>query len=716
MTTAKVGLDDYLAGGGDFSALATHSESLSVFESGILVDLDPDTYELRDGCIYWNKTTQDGTYAVRLTNFAARIIRDIIQDDGVETIRYFEIQATLNSREQAFLVPAAQFNNLNWVMESLGGSAIVEPGQGIRMRTSVAIQVLSDELIPQREYAHTGWRLVEGRQLYLHAGGGIGATGTSTDVAVRLGGNLAHYVLPAPPSGHDVVAAVRASLHLLDLLPFAVAVPLLAVTYLGPLRELMRGDEPDFVVWLHGPSGTFKTEQAVLCQSHYGDFARQTLPASFATTPNALERLLSSAKDALLVVDDFHPTSDRKEESAMLQVSSRLLRGVGNGSGRARMRADLSFRPEFRPRAVVLVTAERLPSGHSNAARMFPVAIKPGELSQANLTRAQSERHLFPLAMAGYLQYLAQDWESIADQLRSRFVELRNNANTTSAHAREPAQVAHLMISLETLTNFAASIGAINADAQQELLDRSWRVLLGHAADHSRDLAEETPVHRFLALLSDGFASKRAFVEGPQGGSPVAPERWGWELRTRTDTTGTEHEEAHHTPAATLLGVVDDHWLLLFPEVTFQFLQRAANEAGTTFPVELRTLLRRLNEEQLIATEATSGRLTPNVWVGGRTQRVIKLTRSVFDDLSPSPNGEEWEGGEGIAPFEAISRRNEPSDNGKVAEKTGKESTSSGKDLPPTQADLPILPNLPTSATKERPENRTSGGRKRWTG
>ncbi len=189
---------------------------------------------------------------------------------------------------------------------------------------------------------------------------------------VALSGSLGRYRLPDPPVGEDLVTAVRASLALPALLPPEVAYPLLAVVYHAPLREMLAGEPPDFVLWLHGPSGTFKSEHAALAMAHYGDFTRLSLPASFAATANAVERICSAAKDALVVVDDYHPASDAREQTAMATVASRLLRGVDNGAGRARMRADTSLRPELTPRGVVLVTGERLPDGLPRLSGLSP--------------------------------------------------------------------------------------------------------------------------------------------------------------------------------------------------------------------------------------------------------------------------------------------------------------------------------------------------------
>jgi hypothetical protein len=48
--------------------------------------------------IEWRKRTKEGGLWVQLTNFCAKIISDILCDDGVEVTRLLEIAATINGR------------------------------------------------------------------------------------------------------------------------------------------------------------------------------------------------------------------------------------------------------------------------------------------------------------------------------------------------------------------------------------------------------------------------------------------------------------------------------------------------------------------------------------------------------------------------------------------------------------------------------------------
>ncbi|MBI5284956.1 MAG: DUF3854 domain-containing protein [Chloroflexi bacterium] len=625
----KVGVDDYLAGGrsvGDLIALA--STELRLGDRGGADDDAP--YRATDQGIVWRKQTRDGLVDTPLTNFTARIVADIVEDDGAEERRSFEIEATLRQRTQRFRIPAAQFAGMTWATEHLGAAATCHPGIGTRDHARFAIQSRSGDVPTRRIYAHTGWRRTDAGWLFLHGGGAIGADGYLDGVATQLTGALSGFVLPEPPTGVERETAVQASLRLLDLGPPAVMAPLLGATYLAPLRELLGGDRPDFVPWLHGPTGAFKSEIAALAQSHFGRFSRQTLPASFTDTANAVERILFAAKDVLAVVDDYHPAHDRREEQTLATNASRLLRGVGNGAGRQRMRADTSLRPDLPPRALAMATGERLPSGHSTAARMFPVPLAKGDISSERLTAAQGEAHLYAPAMAAYVRWIAQRFGDLQEGLKARFAELCAAARS-DGHPRDAAQVAHLQLGLETALQFAGETAAFDAHRLEQVRADAWSAMLSLSRAHQDDLHDESPVRIFLALLADGLASRRAVLDSMAGDAPQDAPTWGWLPRRYKDDRGHERTEYVRPLGGTFIGHVDSEWLYLIPEAAMQFVTSAALAGGQHFPVEQGTLLRRLEEADSIATQGS--RRVVNQRILGSTRRVIKLKRSALSLL-----------------------------------------------------------------------------------
>ena len=120
----------------------------------------------------------------RIANFNARIVRDLILDDGDQRRREFGLEAEVGGQEFIFVVSAAEFGSMGWVLRQLGPQAIVYPGQ--QQHARAAIQCLSGSIQQKRIFTHLGWRKHKGRWVYVHAGGALRAQGARGDLRVEL--------------------------------------------------------------------------------------------------------------------------------------------------------------------------------------------------------------------------------------------------------------------------------------------------------------------------------------------------------------------------------------------------------------------------------------------------------------------------------------------------------------------------------------------------
>ena len=342
----------------------------------------PPQYFEENGCICRNVQTKEGPIIVALCNFVARIVEDVVHDDGAEQTRSLAVQGALadGTPLPRAEIPAADFAAMNWTVPAWGTRAVVFAGMGTKDHLRAALQLLSGDVPRHTIFKHTGWRQIDDCWFYLHAGGAIGANGHNDAIPVVLPEPLAGFRLPPPlvpvspgdvhlagelgaaalREAADLSNAVRASLGMLRLGPDRLTFPLLAAIYRSVLGDT------DFALHLAGPTGCFKSEAAALAQQHFGpEMDSRHLPASWSSTGNALEGLAFTAKDALLVVDDFCPTGSASDVQRSHKEADRLFRGQGNRAGRQRMRADATLRPAKPPRGLTVSTGEDTPRGQS---------------------------------------------------------------------------------------------------------------------------------------------------------------------------------------------------------------------------------------------------------------------------------------------------------------------------------------------------------------
>ena len=120
----------------------------------------------------------------------------------------------------------------------------------------------------------------------------------------------------------------------------------------------------------------------------------------------------------------------------------------------------------------------------------------------------------------------------------------------------------------------------------------------------------------------------------------------------------------------------------------------AARTGGRIFPVEAKTLWRRLDDAGLLAIEMEGDkrRRVVNAWISGASRRVLKLRADALAPASPSEKGEEREEREEPTQERGNSGE-EPSPNSGNGAERGKESSTKTDDVEPV---LPPLPPLPT--------------------
>jgi hypothetical protein len=575
------------------------------------------------GLVFLLRLNNKRVVRVPLCNFNARILRDVEEDDGVETRHTFEIEATLDGQTRRFTLPAAQFAAMNWPLEYLGARAVIHVA-GSKPHLRAAIQVQSTAVVTETVYKHLGWRPHEGKLVYLHGQGGIGEHGAVPGVRVALPEQLSRYRLPTPPQGTALRDAIRASLRILEVAADAVTIPL----YAGVWRSILGG--ADFGLHLVGPSGEGKSTFAVLLQQHWGaELDAQHIPASWLSTANANELLAFTAKDALLLVDDFVPAAGGAHSTRKDQEADRLFRGQGNSAGRSRLRSDATLQLPKPPRGLILSTGEATPRGLSVRARILTVEMSQGGLDWERATACQKdagEGH-YAAALAGYLHWLAPQLDEVRKRMPGRLAGLREQATASGLHKRTPGIVANLAFALELFTAFAVAAKAMTPRQAEAFQARCWKALGEAAAAQPTVQAHGESAQRFLGLLRQAIATGQAHLAGPDGQAPAQPSPAGWQQDGDT-----------WSPRGDLIGWLDGADLYLEPDRSYTVAQRIGQERHEPLGVGDKGLHKRLHEQHSLAsTDQSRGRLTMRKTLGGKVRTVLHLrAESLLGQASPA--------------------------------------------------------------------------------
>ncbi|MGI8827864.1 MAG: DUF3854 domain-containing protein [Chloroflexota bacterium] len=606
----KTGLDDYLASGGGVDVLVEAASS-DLPEPELGMESGP--YRQTKGGIFFDKPGRDGPTPVPLTNFPARILAEETLDDGSgELLSRYEIEAMVRGRNRQVTVPASQFAGMGWVSQ-LGVRAILYANYGARDHARVAIQRFSAEAQERHIYTHTGWREIEGRNVFLTGAGGITSNGLLPDIDVSLDGDAASYALPEPGASTELCKAVRASLAIVRVARPRVSIPLLGGVYRAPLGAV------DTSIHLYGETGTFKTELAALCQQHFGaKMDARHLPCHWGSTDNALEAVLHQTKDVLAVVDEYVSAPDPGSRFALQRKGDRIFRAVGNQTGRQRCRSDGSTRVGKPPRCLVLSTGEDRPLGQSLGARRVDIHVDPGEVDPSILSECQrkAKEGAYALAMAGYLQWLAGKRDAGESELAVEPEVLQFRGVSDELHRRTPYALANLSSGWRTFLNFARDIGAITQEEYDGQFAMLRETLLDLARDQ-HDLQDDVdPTSRFFSLLSSAISTGQAHVASVAGSEPDDPRAWGW----------APLPDPSWRPGGHRVGWVSGSDLYLDPQEAYATANRLASATEEPLGVSKKELYHRLDQKGLlISKESNRQRRTIRLRVQGQSIPVLHL-------------------------------------------------------------------------------------------
>lgn len=498
-------------------------------------------------------------------------------------------------------------------------------------------------------YRATGWRVVDGQDVYITAGGAIGADGWA-QVVSNLTGPLARYDLPSPCTGDPArlrQAFLDHSAGLMNSFPDRVGAALLGTAY----RAVLAPNE--WVTVLTASPGVGKTGLAALTMHHFGELWDRNRPLTSLSgngaTANALRILAHRCKDALMYLDDNAPTTGLEAAYKRLEE---IIRMIHNAEDRARAnRSGDEVSSGGRPRTSALMTSEVPPRAGTSGERralMVPLTREEISIDAIRALDTLSSRHGRALLMSSFLQWIARTGRASAleraAELRAEFGSwLRTHPRSAPIHQRHGDKITELWVGWALMLDFLGHTQALTAEETAQ-----WRTRVADALVVAAETCEDPDMvtstgQRVCELLRYAMANNIAYAADITDASlpPVRLEsRTGWIAQVRHEdsvpvTTWRRSERAIH------LGYVntDVHRaddcsaeLVCTKSGLEATLKAAAAVMTDTSTLDLGTALRALAEEGVLKTAQV---VNPG---GGTTvRRLINRTIPAEQDTQGRP-------------------------------------------------------------------------------
>jgi hypothetical protein len=597
-------------------------------------------YTEHDGCTFLVSHEADGSPSeTKLARFTARITAEITRHEAGEQTKQFEVKAThADGSTATATIKATDFEDMAWVPTDLGSKYSIEPGRGTRDLMRHAVQLLShrDGVQFRDIYTALGWHEITGEQVYLHAGGGISAAGPVA-VHVEISKELSVYRPPEPDEMRFAQAAEQV-LILHDTLgddqiaSVVVSLPFLAV--LGPVR---------FVSHFSGSTGTCKTSIACMIARFFAPALERTdtMPATWSSTANGLQRAQHDAGDLVLVVDNLVANADQAARE--LFKADTVFNGQGDLGGRRRMRPDGTLAPALDPRGCLLSTGELDPQRQSALGRALVVEFVPGKFSGATLDQCHAAARAghYAMTIACYVKHLAEPGKLDAQRQILRQLATQEQAKARKrcggCHPRQAEAVGELVAAWSLFLDFAVAQGAVTRGRADNYVDEvrdSLFSLLTPQADIQR---ESDPGEMFLDVVRSLLASKRAVLFRTNGEVPKAGiiRACGFEqMQVGGGGGGTDWRPV---PGAERIGWIDDQHVYLDPAAAHAAAERLARETRQVLGTRRQILSRLAETGRLVLDKPTPGtrrRFTRQATVENSQRRVIQMHRDEVLELA----------------------------------------------------------------------------------
>jgi len=452
-----------------------------------------------------------------ISNFLPLPIKKIYVDDGREEEGYLQLKAVLTNKKILPTIKVAyeDIDNAKWISNPKWDLKVrvLSPKNRNKELLCDATLSMADEIPKETIFEHTGFRKIDGKLVYLHQGGAIGASKSiSVDISEI---SLERYKFTE--NEYDLKECIELSLSILDVAKKQITIPLIALTYLSPLRSMfLEQNIPlGFVTWVSGESGSQKSSLSALILSHFGDFERDNLPGGFKDTVNSIEKKAFTLKDTLFAIDDYYPSKTQTESKKMDAVAESLFGLYGDRQARSRIRQDgQTVKMGFCARGMCIVTGESFPAfAESRTARALIIEMARGDIDLQLLSRIQSEKDKLSYCMKGYIQYLIDNQDKIQKNCKAKFIEYRNKANQNLAHGRIPEIIASEYIGIELFYEYAKEKGVITDEKMKKLKEDAWRILMEVAIKQSSKTEDNRTDNMFFSAVQELLASNKIYLK-----------------------------------------------------------------------------------------------------------------------------------------------------------------------------------------------------------
>ncbi len=479
------------------------------------------------------------------------------------------------------------------------------------------------------------------------------------DVEVDVSLQLKKYRLRRHSSDQEIKDAVAVFLSLLMAGDRNVTYP----AFFAAISAVI--EDPNFVIFLHGPTGNLKTGVGKLLLSLFMTDPKDSDCASFNSTSMGMQARFACTGNVGVLVDDFVQRPNSRGGGEEAKRADDLIRSLGNGASRDRCYGDGTLRPNDQPRGLAIITGEQMPDGlDSMRYRTVSLAIDKSTFEDAtsqprpnyfDYFQRNAKDGTFSLMTHAFIQWLAPRLSTCREELK--FQQLDDAS--TPVHKRIVDATNKILAAAKVFLQFAEQSGSCSAEEADSHFERCAETLHYHIRRTYVESIDDSPATAFGVHITSAMLAKKAHVEVDDlieyvESSPEIPlENLGYTaVRSKVDERseeapdGTDYSEHRYTTSysanGTKIGVfrTGTNAIDLIPDFALEVANSAA-AGGNSSPMPTKKLFGRiLRDNNWLANKGTDrnttkvnfGKVAMDVWrVHANRLFEVIIDWSVFD-------------------------------------------------------------------------------------
>lgn len=377
------------------------------------------------------------------------------------------------------------------------------------------------------KYTSSGWCKVNGTWFYAQDDIELPEAGIVFETGFKIASNHAL-------SDRDAMYSAMGMLSLSN--DATVIVPLILYAHLGVLFTLFEqaGFAPRLLLFINGKTGSLKTAVCSVLYNLSGEMKRN-IPATFRDSVASVEAKFPDYVDKVLLLDDYSPATTARNRADMNKLLEDVIRYFGDGKGRGRSNATVTEAKTPIPRGLCCITGEDTGGSQSSLLRCLLIDVSNGVFNGERLAPYQSDPRLWTTHFHFFVQYVADRFYILMDEIRNLFPVLRNELRQKLSAGRIIDSAVYLRITAKILLEYGVHVGWISNSDLSQLLD-SWSSAVIDSLKKSEDAsAELDPVRFYISTLFDAVDS---------GAEIIAPDKDTF--LNDTSVLGYDHKGCWH--------------------------------------------------------------------------------------------------------------------------------------------------------------------------